>query len=621
MSNRIERIIASDFFPSYQGQEPTEYYRSIDEHVERLKRRGVTHVTINKALVSIPMAMQPDNAYLSFAGWGPSLDKFVTSSYNEGLYYDALLAENRKLLLYNAALARRHGFRCSLFCVEPTFMMESFYKRHPALRGPRSDNPSCSTGPVFSLCAMVPEVQDHYRQLIRHMLELVPEIDEMQIFTNDSGGGVCHSSHLYSGPNGPNHCRQTPPGKQAQVFAATLSQAGREINPAFRVVMTSGLSPAEKADFARDMPPGVASSVYGAFAWGGGMEDRWGTQEAGPKVYGNPAERARVREWQYGDYEARVRQIRDNGGTVYASYNYDYYADEDPRPWETHEIVCRLIQWGVTNIIGAGSGQTPWSANMAVLRHAAENGAKPTEQVVTELARKWVGPEMAGALCEAWRLNEQAAREWPYPPGGHLLTWWPILKHMPIVPDEDRLGEHDMDYCQEQLQGYDRKMKDQQGWPWRLLHYADGLTPKYLQQYEQMIFPSLEKAISILKDLLARPGLSAQQSACLKEQLVSTRDALRRGRHVYHWLAASFHRIKGMAVPPGAKSLRDIISAEIDLYDQIDRDAGKDPTANARTQLMRKHRDDPPRWVDLSEFTPSTHPPMEKWEGAHQVGK
>ncbi len=617
MDNRIDRIIASDFFPTYQGQEPAAYYRAIDEHVARLKRRGVTHVTINQSLVSIPMAMEPDNAYLSFAGWGPALDKFVTSTYNAGLYYEGLLAENRRLLLYNADLARKHGFRCSLFCVEPTFVMESFFKRHPALRGPRADNPSCSTAPVFTLCPMLPEVQDHYRQLVSNMLRLVPEIDEIQIFTNDSGGGICHSSHLYSGPNGPNHCRKTPPGKQAQVFAQTLAEAGRELNPNFRVVMTSGLSPAEKADFARDMPPGVASSVYGAFAWGGGMEDRWGTQEFGPGIYGNAAVRARVRQWQHDDYRARVKQIVDNGGIAYASYNYDYYAGEDPRPWETHEIACRLIGWGVTNIIGGGPGTTPWSANMAVLRHAVENGVKPTDLVVDELARKWVGADMAPALLEAWRLNEQAAREWPYPPGGHLLTWWPILRCAPIVPDDDRLGEHDLDFAKTDLGGYDRKMKDQQGWPWRLLHYADGLAPVYLKQFEHVVFPALEKAVTTLNGLLARKGLTPQQLECLQEQVASVSGFLSRSRHVYHWLAASTYRIAGMTPPPGLPSLRAIIAAEIEVYDQIDRDAGRDPAANPRTGLMRKHIDDPAKRVDLSAFTPSSHPPMENWEGAH----
>ena len=140
----------------------------------------------------------------------------------------------------------------------------------------------------------------------------------MHIFTNDSGAGFCYSTHLYAGPNGPCHCKKIPTGQQAQVFARVLAEAGRELNPAFRVVMTSGLGPSEKPDYLRNAPPGVAASVYGAFAWGGGLEWNWGTQAVGPRIHDDPALRQSALEWQYADYEARVRQVKENGGTVYA---------------------------------------------------------------------------------------------------------------------------------------------------------------------------------------------------------------------------------------------------------------------------------------------------------------
>ena len=235
------------------------------------------------------------------------------------------------------------------------------------------------------------------------MLALVPEIDEMHIFTNDSGAGFCYSSHLYSGPNGPVHCKDIPTGQQAQVFAKRSSPP-RASQPDFRVVMTSGLSPKEKRDFIRNAPDGAASSVYGAFAWGAGMEDWWGTQAIGPKVFHNPEERAKIRAWQYADYETRVRQIREQGGLVYANYSPYYYAGDDPRPWETHEVMCKLLEWGVTNLIGgAGGGQ--YSANSAVLLDAVNNGIRPTDQVVRELAEQWVGAALAPQLLEVWRLD------------------------------------------------------------------------------------------------------------------------------------------------------------------------------------------------------------------------
>ncbi|MHB9133735.1 MAG: hypothetical protein ACYDBB_21945 [Armatimonadota bacterium] len=620
MANRIDRIIASDFFPSYQpGQDPAEFMRGVERHVALLKQRGVTHVMVNQGLLSIPLAMEPDNAYYSFCTYGHALDKYVTSSYNEGIYFEGLLAENRKLLLYQAEMARKYGFRCAIRCVEPTFIMESFYKRHPQLRGPRVDNPSCSISPVFALCPMLAEVQDHYSQLMRKMLELVPEIDEMHIFTNDSGGGFCHSTHLYSGPNGPQLCRKTPTGKQAQVFVKTLVDAGRQVNPDFRAVMTSGLSPKEKKDFVEGIPDGAASSVYGAFAWGGGLEDRWGTQQNGPRVFEDPAERQRVRDWQYGDYKARVDQIKENGGIVYASYNSDYYTFDDPRPYETHEVICQLLEWGVTNIIGGGPGGSPYSANTAIIRHAIEHGRVPTEQAVRELAEGWVGAELAPQLLEAWQLNDTTARQYPVPPAGHLLNIWALINHAPIVPDETLLGEHDLDYFLHELKNYDTVMKEQQGGAWRILHYGTEMKLSYIQRFEAVVFPALDKALTILDGVLAKPDLTAAQRECFAEQRGQIAEFRYRMKHHYHWIVASLHRIAGDTAPTNVPSLRDAIQGEIALCEARDRAHGKDPAANPRIRLMKAHLNDPVRKVDLSEFPMSVHEGLEVCDGAHEI--
>ncbi len=616
---KFERIIATDFFPHYQGQAPADYERALETHVDRLRRRGVTHVMVNQAAVSIPLAMYPENSYFGFCAYGPGPDKYVTSTYNAGLFSEELLELNRRMLLHNVNLARKYGFRCAMRCVEPTFMLESFFLRHPALRGPRVDNPACSTMPVYALCPLLPEVQDHYRQLVRNLLTLAPEIDELHIFTNDSGGGVCHSSHLYSGPNGPNHCRQVLPGRQAQVFCTTLVEGGRTVNPGFRAVMTSGLSPKEKRDFAGGMTPGVASSVYSALAWGGGLEDRWGTQTIGPAVYGSPVERQKIRAWQYADYAARVRQIQANGGIVYANYNSDYYSGDDPRPYETHEIVCQLLEWGVQNVIGGVPGGTPYSVNTAVFKHAVEHGRVPSDQAVMEIARSWVGEALAPALCAAWRLNDTVAREQPLPNAGHLLQIWAYIRYMPIVPDEGKLQPSDLDYFQHALKSYDTKMKEQQGGVWRILHYGPELKAAYLRQFETVVFPKLEEALAILDGLLARPGVTAEQAACFAEQRGAIAGVLREHRHNYHWIAASLYRMAGETAPPGTPSLPEIIRREIALLAEIERAAGRDPEANPRLRLMRAHIDDPIQTVDLSAYPRSVHLGTAGWEGAHEI--
>lgn len=614
---RIDRIISARLMASNfadAGEDVGEF----EKKAAALKAAGMTHVVINQALVSIPWVMDPENSYLRFTTLGPTLDQFVTSTYNIGLYHDALLAQNRKLLLGNAALARKYGLRCAIMCVEMTFMPESFFRRYPALRGPRVDNPACSTTPLFALCPMLSEVQDHYGQLIKAMLKLVPEIDELHVFTNDSGGGFCYSTHLYSGANGPVHCKAIPTGSQAQVFAKTIVAAARELNPGFRVVMTSGLSPKEKRDFARNAPEGVGSSVYGAFAWSAGLEDWWGTQAIGPKVHHHPEERARVRAWQDADYEARVRQIRENGGRVYANYSPYYYAGDDPRPWETHAVMCKLLAWGVTNLIG-GVGGGQYSANDAVLLDAVKNGIRPTDQVVRELAEQWMGKKLAPRLLEVWRLTELVAREKPVPPAGHIFPLHPLVNGMPLVPDETLLGRHDLDYFMTPLMKDETKMKPNQGGIWRVVNYEHDDKVAYLREYEAVVFPAYAKARAILDELLARADLSAEQRKCLLEQQQSFESYPAVFRRQCHWIQASFYKLADETVPPGTPPYPAIIQAEIEVSAELDRAFARNPADNPRIQLMKAHRDDALRQINLSEFPKNRHLGTAGWTGAHEI--
>ncbi|HOF89087.1 MAG TPA: hypothetical protein PLZ36_13440, partial [Armatimonadota bacterium] len=353
---RIERVLFGSAFPRFSGEDPATYWEKVERHVEKLRHGGATHVMVNDALVSIPQVMDPENSYLRFTTYGHTPEKFVESSYSRGIYHPSIMAENRKLLRWNAKLAKQYGFRCFVRCVEMTFMPESFFTRYPALRGPRVDNPACSHTPLFALCPLVPEVQDHYRQLIINLLNLAPEIDELHIFTCDSGGGFCYSEHLYAGPNGPVHCRHTPTGKQAQTFVRVLLAAGRTVNPEFRVVMTSGLMPKERRDFLDGAPEGSAASVFGAFAWGGGLEDRWANMAVGPDIH-RPEVRAEARAWQEADMRARIDMVARYGGMAYSCYNPDYYGgpSDAPCPYQTHEVMMKLLGWGVPIVVPIGS--------------------------------------------------------------------------------------------------------------------------------------------------------------------------------------------------------------------------------------------------------------------------
>lgn len=62
--------------------------------------------------------------------------------------------------------------------------------------------------------------------------------------------------------------------------------------------------------------------MYGAFPWGGGVQDRWQNMAVGPDIH-RPEVRAAAWAWAQADMEARARAVTSRGGLVYASYNPD----------------------------------------------------------------------------------------------------------------------------------------------------------------------------------------------------------------------------------------------------------------------------------------------------------
>ena len=250
----FKRIIGGGF-PLYRhGEDHVAFENNLQAKGRVMQQAGITHVQINGGLVSARRAQDPENSYLMWAVPGQTMDEIVSSDYTRGILPESILELNRNILKQNAAYARQFGFKPIVWFVEPYFMPESFYQRWPDLRGPRVDNPNCSRKPLFAPCVALPKVQDHYRQLARNLLRLAPGIEQIHVFTNDSGAGICYSRYLYPGSNGPGHCRDISPARHVSLFLNAILEGAREVNPKARVIMECGLHPAETRDLADLLP-------------------------------------------------------------------------------------------------------------------------------------------------------------------------------------------------------------------------------------------------------------------------------------------------------------------------------------------------------------------------------
>ena len=132
------------------------------------------------------------------------------------------VARNRELLLSKAAVLRELGLEAAFAGKETHLLPESFFRKYPHLRGPRVDHPRRSRQEAFAWCTDLPETREMIEWMTAELKRQVPEIQTITTGTNDAGSGLCWAAALYSGPNGPQHCRHRGAGVRVRELMETI---------------------------------------------------------------------------------------------------------------------------------------------------------------------------------------------------------------------------------------------------------------------------------------------------------------------------------------------------------------------------------------------------------------
>jgi hypothetical protein len=67
-----------------------------------------------------------------------------------------------------------------------------------------------------------------YEWMMAEFKRTVPELAMYEFNTNDAGGGFCWAAALYSGPNGPRHCRHRSAGQRVRSFLDSLNRGAEK---------------------------------------------------------------------------------------------------------------------------------------------------------------------------------------------------------------------------------------------------------------------------------------------------------------------------------------------------------------------------------------------------------
>lgn len=173
-----------------------------------LKKHGQVQMSLSsqagKGFHEVPPGGSPWHEYTScHAGMHkffppPQLVPFMNMDY---------VRANRQHLRDCAKVLQEMGLGASFSVHEPYFLPEEFFAAYPHLRGPRVDHPRRSRQEAYALCLDHPESRELLAAMFLELSKDVPDLGTLRISTNDAGSGICWNDWLYSGPNGPEHCR------------------------------------------------------------------------------------------------------------------------------------------------------------------------------------------------------------------------------------------------------------------------------------------------------------------------------------------------------------------------------------------------------------------------------
>lgn len=458
-----------------------------EAYVRQVARAGFTHITINglgvdRAYESGP----PGDVYSWFYDYSPDLDQFVDSELLRGYYPPDYLQANAFALQRNAALARAYGLTPGFLINSPRSMPEEFWGRYGFLRGARVDHPRETLRPRYTLAMAHPVVQAHYRDLVRKIMAMIPDLGFIHVWTNDSGAGFEFVSSLYAGRNGgPYLLREWKSDDEIARAAAgnvltyyrLLCDEAKKVNHAFRLICDLGPFYAERKYLIPSLGKGIDAGAYGSFE--------------GPEGGQDPTTRL-----PEGALNHRKLDLADNNVLGI------------PSPWLVSERLRAARETGCVAVLaGLVPGSlAPYDVNGEVLRNAQLHPHTPLDTVLTMAAHRWAGSSGAQTLVETWRLAEEAVRAFPrsVPYTTFAFPWFRLWVR-PFVPNIDTIPERERSYYERFLLATfnnPARVDFNNDMMWNFLTVPEAAATK--QRFDEEVLPKLDLAISRCGDRTER---------------------------------------------------------------------------------------------------------------------
>jgi hypothetical protein len=552
--------------PTFRNMRPvydlflTQHARTVrnfdrEEHMKNLARMGFSHAEVNGLAFAVPFERGPQGELLHrFYTYCPSLDQFVSSRLNKGIYDDDYLQANLNFLKTNAALAEKYGLTPGLVCFEPRSVPDNLLQRYPMLRGARVDHPIRSWHPRYNLSVAHPVVREHYAEMVEKLLREVPSLEYISVWSNDSGAGFEYTNSLYVGRNGGGYVVREWKGDTEIAEAAannlvrflrTLRDAGRKVNPKFRTLIRLEPFWAEHEHIWKQLENGLDVEVSSLLTKGWGLAYQHPKYTEAREVHGTALHN------RFADAEKPViEDLRQKKSEADVYFNPGILSNHEPLlgipfPFLVHDKLKDLAKQNVTTPCCNGGATppsfAPYNINQEVIRAFQSDSKLDLGAFLQKKAAEWIGEELAADLVKVWTLSDEAYRSFPIPIWIYS-SWgvWYRLATRPIVPNIEAIPEADREYYEKFMlaTSHNRCRVD-----FRYDVGFDLVDPAHAHHCLKLIdgdlFPRLDEAIKLLTAMKKRAVTDSAQ-ACVEDQFDRMRALhcwYRTQRNVTAWVA------------------------------------------------------------------------------------
>lgn len=193
------------------------------------KDAGFTHVFISDLLDRTDcQGANEDSPWCEWSIVLASIFKHYLPPGMEDAYPAEFVRRQMDFMKAKHRIVEKLGLKAAYYGVEPNWIHDRVYRKHPHWRGSRADNSLRTTGLYFAPNTDHPEVRQLYRTAVREITEQCPLIEIYAFVTNDSGAFYPWEKRLYANVNGPTGYERRDMGERVVDFLVALRQGAAD---------------------------------------------------------------------------------------------------------------------------------------------------------------------------------------------------------------------------------------------------------------------------------------------------------------------------------------------------------------------------------------------------------